>query len=255
MKKLIALCAIASVATAFAADDNVFGCLRVDSSAAETIVAVPWVAAGVTAGEIKVADIVKTANLNEGDELWWYNNTATPAKYEMWQLKNGAWEPMPVVAEMGEAKEPEDSTKQALSRGDALLLIRNAPIATCFYLYGQVPTTPAGVMTMGFGTATVPCYTLIAPPSVEDTNINSATWGNVAKNDYIIVVGEDGKQYQLFYDATSNKWGVLSYDASFTKVYDYNKAKILAGQGAWFVSAKGSDKSAATVNWTPKTEE
>lgn len=255
MKKLIALCAIASVATAFAADDNVFGCLCVDSSAAETIVAVPWVAAGVTAGEIKVADIVKTANLNEGDELWWYNNTATPAKYEMWQLKSGAWEPMPVVAEMGEVEGAEDSTKQALSRGDALLLIRKAPIAPCFYLYGQVPTSSAEGMTLGVGTTEAPCYTLIAPPSVTDTDINSATWSNVAKNDYVIVVGEDGKQYQLFYDVTSNKWGVLSYDASFTKVYDYSKAKILAGQGAWFVSAKGSDKSAATVNWTPKTEE
>lgn len=255
MKKLIALCVIASVTTAFAADDNVFGCLRVDSSAAETIVAVPWVAAGVTAGEIKVADIVKTANLNEGDQLWWYNNTATPAKYEVWQLTNGAWEPMPVVTEMGEAKESKASAKQELSRGDALLLIRNAPIASCFYLYGQVATTPAGVMTLGFGTATAPCYTLIAPPSVEDTNINSATWENVAKNDYIIVVGEDGKQYQLYYDTANSKWGVLSYDASFIKTYDDSKAKILAGQGAWFVSAKGVGKSAATVVWTQKTEE
>ena len=242
MKKLIALCAIASVATAFAADDNVFGCLRVDSSAAETIVAVPWVAAGVTAGEIKVADIVKTANLNEGDELWWYNNTATPAKYEMWQLKSGAWEPMPVVAEMGEVEGAEDSTKQALSRGDALLLIRKAPIAPCFYLYGQVPTTSAGVMTLGFGTATAPCYTLIAPPSVEDTMINNITWANVGENDLITISGADPLRYN------GETWGNWKIGADWTKTWQASEAVIKAGQGAWYISFGGKD-SEATATW------
>ncbi len=253
MKKLIALCAVMSVATVFA-DDNVFGCLRVDSPDAETIVSIPWVGAGVGDSDITVADIVKTTNLTEGDELWWYDGLQ--GVYFTWKLANGVWVEQSTVIN-NESKTPTSANKQSLARGNAILLIRNAPIASCFYLYGQVPTSQVGTITLGVGTTDAPCYTLIAPPSVADTDINSATWGNVVKNDYIIVVGEDEdrKQYQLFYDTTNSKWGVLSYDASFTKTYDYSKAKILAGQGAWFVSAKGDGKTAATVNWTPKTEE
>ncbi len=248
MKKLIALCAIASVATAFAADDNVFGCLRVDSSAAETIVAVPWVAAGVTAGEIKVADIVKTANLNEGDELWWYNNK--DKAYETWKLQNGEWAPMSMSAGMGEVEEAEDSTKRALSRGDALLLIRKAPIATCFYLYGQVPTSSAEGMTLGVGTTEAPCYTLIAPSSVTDTDINGAKWENVAPSaDQIIIDGVG----VFLYNGTEEKWGTMkvSFD-EFKEVWTYpEEIKIPAGQGAWFVSAKikKGEKTAASVQW------
>ncbi len=253
MKKLIALFAVASVATAFAAEDNVFGCLRVDSSAPETIVSIPWIGAGVNGEAIKVADIVKTTNLNDGDELWWYDGSQ--GVYFTWRLVEGAWvEQQTVIG--NETKTPTGANKQALARGNSILLMRTSPIADCFYLYGQAPASAdIGTMELGVGTDKAPCYTLIAPPSVEDTDINLAVWTNVAANDYIIVVDKNGKQHQLFYNSSASKWGELSYDASFNPQYDSANAKILAGQGAWFVSAKGVGKTLATVDWTPKTEE
>lgn len=236
MKKLIALCAIASVTTAFAADDNVFGCLRVDSSAPETIVAVPWVAAGVSADEIKVADIVKTANLTEGDELWWYNGSS----YLAWKLEGGVWTGMQIVA--GNGKPPAAAgDNQVLARGNAILLIRQDS-SKPFYLYGQVATTPAGTMTMGLGTATAPCYTLIAPPSVEDTMINNITWANVGENDLITISGADPLRYN------GETWGNWKIGADWTKTWQASEAVIKAGQGAWYISFGGKD-SGATATW------
>lgn len=236
MKKLIALCAIASVATAFAADDNVFGCLRVDSTDAETIVSIPWVGAGVGDSAITVADIVKTANLNEGDELWWYNGSS----YLAWKLEGGVWTGVQIVA--GNGTPPAAAgNNQALARGNAILLIRKEPIATCFYLYGQVKSGAVGVQELPSG-----AQSLIAPPYVEETNLNDTAkvvWNGVGTKDNLYVPNPDRASAQpfLILNYRNDAWGYTGPKGRETK-----DAVIPAGQGVWFKSVNGTN---TTVEW------
>lgn len=233
MKKLLSTLAIAAASTALAVESsNTFGILRVDSSAAQTIVSVPWLAAG--GGDINVADVVKTANLNNGDKLHYYNTTTK--KYRVWELTDGEWV---------EAKDAQDPVVAAptLARGNAIILERFAPqggsIANCFYLYGQYTNAASSTTCVAGG------YTLLAPPSTENTNLNAKTWSNVNGNDNIVLANGTLLHYR------ENQWGKL------TKTLDQETgvieesvnpgvATISAGEGAWYIS-KGS--TAPSVTW------
>lgn len=244
MKKLIALCAIASVATAFAADDNVFGCLRVDSSDVETIVSVPWIGAGVNGEAIKVADIVKTANLTpadptedgyKGDELWWYN--PEEGRYYTWKLNfERVWESLDV-------SEQKDDT-QALVRGNAILLIRQNPNVP-FYLYGQVKSSAVGVQELPSG-----AQSLIAPPYVENTDLNNTekvVWSDVGTKDNLYVPNPDRASAQpfLILNYRNGAWGYTGPKGRVTE----DVAVIPAGQGVWFKSGKSVNDTNTTVEW------
>lgn len=233
MKKLLTIAMMAGAMSVMAVESsNTFGILRVDSTAAQTIVSVPWAAAG--GGNINVADVVKTANLNNGDKLHYYNTTTK--KYRVWGLTNGEWV---------EAKDAQDSAVDAptLARGNAIILERFAPqdgsIANCFYLYGQYTNAAASTECVANG------YTLLAPPSTEDTNLNNKTWSNVGSNDYIIL--SNGKM--LTYK--NEKWG---YDTRtfnttthlFEETHNTSVAVIEAGEGAWYVS---NSETGASVVW------
>lgn len=232
-----ALPALADVTTA-----NVVGVLRVDSSAAETIVSVPWVATSAAATDtaIPVTDIVKTAGLNIGDELYYYNSET--GKYQCWRLKNGVWGAAEDVIEGGE-NAPANAT---LVRGNAIILKRTAPIQDHFFLQGQVAKTGSQVCTMT-RSATGVAYSLLAPPTDTAIGLNAGTWSNVADGDYVLV---QGKKYEYGEDETlSKKWGTYVTDPeTFGKTFTAANAEIAVGQGAWYVSAKGSDE-AATVTW------
>ena len=236
MKKLIALCAIASVATAFAADDNVFGCLRVDSPDTETIVSIPWIGAGVGDSDITVADIVKTTNLTEGDGLWWYNGSS----YLAWKLEGGVWKGVAIVAANGKPSAIAGAD-QTLKRGNAILLIRKNPSAP-FYLYGQVKSGAVGVQKLPSG-----AQSLIAPPYVEDTNLNNTdkvVWNGVGNRDNLYVPNPNRASAQpfLILNYRDGAWG---YTGSKGRVTE-DVAVIPAGQGVWFKSVDGTN---TTVEW------
>ena len=229
-----ALPALADVTT-----DNVIGVLRVDSSAAETIVSVPWVATSAAATDtaIPVTDIVKTAGLNIGDELYYYNSET--GKYQCWRLTSDGWGAANPVVEGGEAA-PSNAT---LARGNAIILKRGAPIQDHFYLQGQVAKSGSQVCTMT-RSATGVAYSLLAPPTDTAIGLNAGTWSNVADGDYVLV---QGKKYE--YDESKQKWGTYKVDLTkFEKTFTAANAEIAIGQGAWYVSAKGSD-AAAAVTW------
>lgn len=225
-----ALPALADVTTA-----NVVGVLRVDSSAAQTIVSVPWVA--TSAGDdadIPVTDIVKTAGLNIGDELYYYNSKT--GKYQCWRLTSDGWGAANPVVEGGEAA-PSNAT---LARGNAIILKRTAPIQDHFFLQGQVAKTGSQVCTMT-RSATGVAYSLLAPPTDKSVSLNDGTWSGVDVGDYVLVKGK-----MLKYN--NGKWGTYSYE-NFIEAFAESKDTIDLGQGAWYVSAKGTT-SAAKVTWT-----
>ena len=99
---------------------------------------------------------------------------------------------------------------------------------------------------MAQGTSTAPAYTLIAPPAVSETDLNSATWKNVATGDYIVL--DVGTLLNYVTIDGTGKWAQWTGFEDHADKYSTDAAKISAGQGAWYVSRGGT--SAATVKWT-----
>lgn len=246
MKKLIALFCVASAVTAFAdtpaASDNVFGVLRVDigENTKEAIIAVPWLDPG-TGKPIKVTDVIKTANLAGGTQLFYYN-TGTKL-YQVWQLSDSKqWEA---------AQDPTNlDPEQKLVRGNAILLkaATNGTLPSSVYLYGQVPTTSETTIQMAVATSGTPAaYTLLAPPTVSDCDVSTAEWANVGKNDWLIIAGKA----PFNYNEQKQKWGHFTVNDNFQKEWSYegaDAAVIPAGQGAWYVSRTVS-ANAPSVVW------
>ena len=89
VKTLACLCALA-VAPAFAnvtaTSANTFGVLKVTCSAQKVIIATPGVEC-LTAGNVKVTDLVMTAGLADGDAILVYQNGA----FKSWAISGGAW--------------------------------------------------------------------------------------------------------------------------------------------------------------------
>lgn len=251
MKKLIALFCVASAVTAFAdtpaASDNVFGVLRVDiGDVEEAIIAVPWLDPG-TGNPIKVTDVIKTANLNAGDWLYYYDTNAKG--YKAWQLDDGKkWMPADVVKD-DKTIIAVAGSEQTLERGNAILLKRSGTgtRATSVYLYGQVPTTSETTISIALGTSAVPAYTLLAPPADSNYDINAATWGNVGENDWVIISGAA----PLNYNKETSMWGhfvVYKVNNKFVKAWTYDNVTVPAGQGIWFVSGSAENQT-PSVTW------
>lgn len=237
MKTILSALAIAAASTALAVESsNTFGILRVDSTAAETVVAIPWVAAG-TGTAIAVKDVVKTAGLNDGDQLYYYND----GNYKLWVLEGGAWKgATSVKGENGGKVTAAEGDNTTLARGGAIILVRSNPAAQ-FYLYGQYTTAGASV------TPTTNGKSLIAPPLTTDFDLNKsgAMTGTPSAGDMIIVdLGT-----VLTYNGAVNGWSqakTVFSDGTFTTTYDRSKATIPAGKGVWYVS-KG--ESVPTFNF------
>ena len=244
-KSMIFLCLIAA-GVAFADNTttgaNTYGVLRVDSSAAETIVAVPWVGASSDgSASIQVADIVKTANLNNGDELYAYIG----GEFKAWILNDNTWTPQHIVNSDGPAN-TAGSASQTLTRGQAILLRRKAPIANCFYVFGQVASTSTAELTIAVGTPETPAYTLIAPPvdaEIADLNtIIEYKSGTPLTGDIIFVAASSGKSGLMTdYHWNGTEWGkyqrATTMGGSETFVAGLS---IPVGEGAWYVSKGGN---------------
>ena len=247
MKRSLALACLFASSLAFATatttvtSGNTFGVLRVDVGTAEqVIIAIPWLAASTDGSDIKVTDVIKTANLYSGDQLYYYNTST--GKYQVWQLDdNKAW----VAATRIDGTE-DVVDGQTLTRGNAILLKRPGTKSSSIYLYGQVPSTSTCEVTMAQGTTDTPAYTLIAPPAVSETDLNSATWKNVATGDYIVL--DVGTLLNYVTIDGTGKWAQWTGFEDHADKYSTDAAKISAGQGAWYVSRGGT--SAATVKWT-----
>lgn len=233
MKKLLTIAAIAAASTALAVESsNTFGILRVDSSDPVTVVAVPWLAAG--GGDIAVTDVVKTANLHNGDKLNYYNGT----DYDQWVLSDGVWT---VVNKVGAG---EGRTAPAgLKRGNAIILERYGEIGSCFYLYGQYESAAADATVLPAN-----AYSLIAPPKTESQSgtiaLSSATWTGITPADHIILPNGN----QLDWSTTENAWGKKTYSGptDWTGTWSTDDAVIPMGQGVWFKAGTGDAKS---VQW------
>ena len=254
----LSLVVAASALASEVPSQNVVGILRVDSSANRTVVAVPWVAAGIGDQDVKVTDIVKTSNLTPadgngyaGDTLNYYNGNS----FEVWHLVPGesggapVWKPVTVVDAQG-IDEGTSADVAGLPRGGAIILIRR-DASKPFYLLGQVGVNAPASLDLAVGTKASPAYSLIAPPMIKDlgVDINSdITWLGVGANDEISIDQVSGPIVTCKFktDGEGNdawKKGVWVNGELTWK----DPPTIPAGTGFWFVS---KSSKAVTVRWT-----
>jgi len=243
---LSAVSSLAIVGVAIAADSTQFGVFFVPSVATNTIVAVPWLKSGTGSDPVRVADLVLTAGLEAahdgylGDELKYYSGNNT---YLVWRLLADSqgvkyWSGGNMVNDNVVSDVP-NAQDQSVVRGQAIILKRANP-ENGFYIMGKPADATAADMTLPAG-----AYSLIAPPNLTDTDVNTGlTW---------VGVGEVNKDY-LYIPSPNAGEAMDIYKYSPTDPAGWKNTKtgvkggvIKAGVGAWFYT-KGT--SARSVKWS-----
>jgi len=257
------VCASMSAVAETVQGGNVFGILAVESKSADTIVAVPW--CECSAGDdqpIAISNIVKTANLTVGDELYALNDSRE--KVNKWELSVGDdnvkyWKGIRVVVQSGSVDDPVPAEQSHAFRGSAIILHRQNPTDGTgnpipFYLYGQVGSVEAvtyeAFVSPGEG---VPAYTLVSPPN--DTDVDIIAGGviaNSASGDSLVVRNLSGISRTYTYDGS--KWvyykATKGSDGKVTVAEQTaDSITIKCGTGAWYVSRTASDP-APTFGWS-----
>jgi len=245
--KLIALAIILSVGSLFAVDavTNYYGLMKVNSSDSRTIVAIPWIDVSTTNGEIKVADVVMTADLADGDTIHYYNGT----DFESWKLNSETQWVAAVQSDIsGSSQNGTPAAEKALKRGNALILMRTNSddrVLSPFYLIGQVAKT-------GVDTEISNANSLIAPPRVTQIDSNlGARWTNVGDNDRIYIeTSTNSLVCKMFEENEQQIWKKNVVTGTVTKAgrtisykayvpVEANDLKV--GTGYWFKKAGNSN--------------
>lgn len=229
--------------------DHTVGVLKVDSSATNTILAVPW--KSFDGGNVKVSELVHAASLSTDDMLYAYDSDGN---LESWRVNDGVWVPATVV-DGAQTTNSDPAAFGRLARGKGVWLKRSdtkKPI----YLMGQ-PTTEAVTNTLTAAEANgEPSWNLVASPKFE-----AVDWSKFSKTDEIIVptAGKTPKHYTYKKDASGkDAWGYPG--ATVTKTltlpngttvdvikteHKTGDTAITPGTGFWYLN-KGAEK---TINW------
>jgi hypothetical protein len=251
LRSIMSVGAMALATMAFAVDDytdgKVCGWMRIDSNLPITAVGVPWTDVSNPATNVKVADLVKTDTLAEGDKLYVYSN----AKWFFYVLNaNKEWVAGTTLDNSSvtpfEAGAPSTAT---IERGQALYLERQNPTSPAyFYVYGAVGTEVATTTLMGATKYLVasPKATAFAPRNIEASrNITGSTAkSRTAAGDQIVVplAGGATRTYTL----AGGKWG---YATSTGRVAEGSESyePVPLGTGFWYVTA--SEANSITITW------
>ena len=223
--------ALATAALADYTDGKVCGWMRIDSTLPVTAVGVPWVDVGNTNSNVKVADLVKTDGLTDGDNLYVFNN----GTWTFYTLDTGAWVAGTTANSSitATAGNPSEST---IARGQALYLERKNPTTPAyFYVYGAVGSE---LTSSSFSSAK---KYLVASPKAAAFTVTSDKISGASNKDVIQVplAGGTSRTYQYF--SSKNKWrcnGKWEGEAGYED--------IPLGTGFWYLA---SSTSAITFTW------
>lgn len=233
--------ASASAATETVTGQNVIGLTTIkDDSRAYLPLAAAYTGTGATG--LTVANIVQTATLAEGDELYAYD--PEKKKYDIYTLgTDGTWTAVKTVEVSASGTATETTSPAAadrvITRGRGFWIVRKgaASDAKPVRLIGNVPETAATVEIPAADGK--PSATLIGVPS--DWELNKTDWTNKAvRKDTIRVLNDNGTTWrEIVYDGT--KWieGVQTVDGSGTVTFTKNENPILkGGYAVWYMRAE-----------------
>lgn len=228
MKRLVAAFVCASSLAAMAETvpgSNMIGTLAITSTLKNTVVAVPFTRLG-SVDAVKPQELVLTANLTEGDQLYIFEDGA----YKGYVLGSSGWEGVD-NASIGSDGLPTctaatDST--TVATGSGFWLVRKDVPAEpfTFYIYGEYKADVASSITAG-------AQNLIANPLAVPANPEFSL--TPANGDAILFpqAGVLPKRYTY-------KNGVWNCDL------ETGLPAFAAGQGAWYISKGESDM---TCTW------
>ena len=238
MKKLLSIAVCASAAVAFATDVPVelgkVGVTAIDSSTTNTVIAVSYTDLA-SAGNITASNLVKTANLAEGDRLYVYDSgdfkafeLAVSAGGVMYWQGTATVEPGAGIASLVPATSA-DNVRVAVGTG--VWLVRGSnwdgnPFT--FYIYGKpydslAPVSVSGSALVGNPTQTSKSPTFTSGPTAGDKIV-------------VPYANKTGALIWNYSDADGGYWYVKPGQTSVTA------PAIPAGTGFWYVGT-------ATFNW------
>lgn len=231
--------ASASAATATVTGQNVIGLTTIADNRAYLPLAAAYTGTGAT--ELTVANIVQTATLAKGDELYAYDPDRK--QYDVYTLgTDGKWTVVKTVEVSVPGKATETTSPEAaervIARGRGFWLVRNADAsrANPVRLVGEVPA--AATVEIPAAVDGKPSATLIGVPS--DWTLNDTDWtGKAVPEDKIRVLNEDDEAWhEIVYDGT--KWieGIQKRDENGTVTFEKNEKPVLkGGYAVWYMRA------------------
>ena len=233
---------------------NQFAIMKITSSTTNTLFALPWKSLCAETNNptaIKVANVVMTNNLVNGDYLLYYKNG-----YKGWILTDGAWEAIPSATEIGTIPATAaDAT--SLVRGQAMWLIRcggaNRDLSQPFYLYGQYQEASGSTVVDTEGSL------LANPVATADFDLSAGKITGMALGDVIRVPPVAENTLPVFYTYT-NSSGSAAWTFDKTETITLGgrqmttnmpitvgaEMKIPAGRGFLYKSPTGATP---TINW------
>ena len=242
-----AACAVWTGASASAATETVTGqnAIGLTTIANDSRAYLPLAAAytGTGTTELTVANIVQTATLTEGDELYAYDPELK--KYDIYKLgTDGTWTAVKTVEVSASGKPTETTTPAAanrvITRGRGFWIVRKgaATDAKPVRLIGNVPETAATVEIPAAAVGGKPSATLIGVPS--DWRLNATDWtGKAVRKDKIRVLNDNGTTWrEIVYDST--KWieGIQNVGENGTVTFEKNENPVLkGGYAVWYMRA------------------
>lgn len=234
--------ASASAATETVTGQNVIGLTTIENdSRAYLPLAAAYTGTGAT--ELTVANIVQTATLAEGDELYAYD--PNKKQYDVYTLgTDGKWTAVKTVEVSASGTATETTSPAAadrvITRGRGFWIVRKADAsrAKSVRLVGDVPATAATVEIPAAAADGKPSATLIGVPS--DWKLNETDWkGKAVRKDTIRVLNEDGEAWrEIVYDGT--KWieGVQKIGENGAVTFEKNENPSLkGGYAVWYMRA------------------
>lgn len=235
--------ASASAATETVTGQNVIGLTTIENdSRAYLPLAAAYTGTGAT--ELTVANIVQTATLAEGDELYAYDPERK--QYDVYTMgTDGNWTVVKTVEVSAPGTATATTSPAAADRvitcGRGFWIVRKADAsrAKSVRLVGDVPATAATV-TIPAAVDGKPSATLIGVPSDWKLNGNGTYWTDkAAKGDKIRVLNEGGKAWrEIVYDGTEWIEGIQKVDGSGNVTFEKNENPVLkGGYAVWYMRA------------------
>ena len=235
---------------------NQFAIMKISSSSANTLVALPWRSLSSDIGSptpITAANVVMTNNLVNGGWLLYYDGG-----FKGWCLTDGVWTPTASVDVSGVKNVTAAAENAQLARGQAIWLVRTTEhgrnLNQPFYLYGQYDAASGSTQVPAGGS-------LLANPDVKSSFVvSSEKISNAAANDEIRVPDtagglprvikkfDDGWKVKTITNQSVPDGGPYGGGASETTWSASGNLTVPAGQGFMYIRSS-SEGTAPTVNW------
>ena len=183
---------------------NQFAIMKITSSTANTLVALPWKSLSANVANpaaITAANVVMNNNLVNGDWLLYYNGG-----YKGWCLTGGVWTPTS-IADLSGIEVTAAPANTELARGQAIWLVRTTSgsrdLSQPFYLYGQYQAA-LGSATVVSGGSLMAC-----PDANTAFTVSAAKISGAANGDKIVVPATDGTSMPKVFECRDGVWGTM----------------------------------------------